>query len=73
MNQFSNPWRDRTPFEVRSPRTGWVVTALAALLVSAGCSTQRLAQPAPVEDRSAVRPTVKVLPGAENAGKPVFY
>ena len=30
--------------------------ALAALLVSAGCSNQRLAQPAPVEERSAVRP-----------------
>lgn len=74
MNQFSNPLRDRMPFAARSSRAGRVVlAALAALLVSAGCSTQRLAQPAPVEDRSAVRPTVKILPGAEHAGKPGYY
>ena len=74
MNQFFNPSLDRIPFATRSPRAGLLVmTALAALLVSAGCSTQRLAQPAPVEDRSAVRPTVKSLPGAENAGKPGYY
>ncbi|MDP2416952.1 MAG: peptidoglycan DD-metalloendopeptidase family protein [Hydrogenophaga sp.] len=62
------------PFATRSPRASLLaMTVLAALLVSAGCSTQRLAQPAPVEDRSAVRPTVKILPGAENAGKPGYY
>jgi lipoprotein NlpD len=74
MNPFSNPSRDHTPSANRSLRAGlWVLSALAALLVSTGCSTQRLAQPAPVEDRSAVRPTVKILPGAENAGKPGYY
>jgi lipoprotein NlpD len=48
---------------------------LAALLVSAGCSTRRLAQPAPVEDRvgAAGAVDVKQLPGAENAGKPGYY
>jgi lipoprotein NlpD len=48
---------------------------LAALLVTAGCSTRRLAQPAPVEDRSGVAGTldIKQLPGAENAGKPGYY
>lgn len=50
-----------------------VLTALAAMLTMAGCSTQRLAQPAPVEDRSAARPVAINLPGAENAGKPGYY
>lgn len=45
---------------------------LAALLVTAGCSTRRLAQPAPVEDRVGAT-DVKLLPGAENAGKPGYY
>lgn len=74
MNQFFNLLLDRTLSAYQSSRASlWVLSALAALLVSAGCSTQRLAQPAPVEDRSAVRPTVKILPGAENAGKPGYY
>jgi len=44
------------------------------LLVAAGCSTRRVTQPAPVEDRSGARTAEsKPLPGAENAGKPGFY
>jgi len=48
---------------------------LVALLVTAGCSTRRLAQPAPVEDRTGAAGAVDVkqLPGAENAGKPGYY
>ena len=60
-------------------RLSWRGAALCAmagsLLLTAGCSTRRLSQPAPVEDRSSAnRPAdVKALPGAENAGKPGFY
>lgn len=52
-----------------------VSALLAALLVTAGCSTRRLAQPAPVEDRTGTMGAldVKQLPGAENAGKPGYY
>jgi lipoprotein NlpD len=50
-----------------------VLTALVAMLTMAGCSTQRLAQPAPVEDRAAAPAAVINLPGAENAGKPGYY
>ena len=61
-----------------SSRSAWrgaaVVAVLAALLVTAGCSTRRVSGPAPVEDRGLVRPAIAtVLPGAENAGKPGFY
>ena len=46
---------------------------LASLLVTAGCSTRRLTEPAPVEDRAGVTaPVVVPLPGAENAGKPGY-
>ena len=56
----------------------WQTVALCALmggvLVVAGCSSRRVSQPAPVEDRAGARGTeVKPLPGAENAGKPGFY
>jgi lipoprotein NlpD len=60
----------------RMPWRGVALCALAGgLMMTAGCSTRRLTQPAPVEDRSgATRPAeVKPLPGAENAGKPGFY
>lgn len=52
-----------------------VMTVLASVLVLAGCSTTRVAPPAPVESRGgAPRPAeVVVMPGAENAGKPGFY
>ena len=61
-----------------SRRSVWrgaaVVTVLAALLVTAGCTTRRVSGPAPVEDRGLIRPaTAAVLPGAENAGKPGYY
>ena len=61
-----------------SSRSAWrgaaVVAVLAALLVTAGCSTRRVSGPAPVEDRGLVRPAIAtVLPGAENAGKPGYY
>jgi lipoprotein NlpD len=74
MSNFSNLAQDRTR---QGARPHWqgpaVLSVLAALLVTAGCSTQRLAQPAPVEDRSSSRTEVKSLPGAENAGKPGYY
>ncbi|MBL8387808.1 MAG: peptidoglycan DD-metalloendopeptidase family protein [Hydrogenophaga sp.] len=47
------------------------------LMLTAGCSTRRVSQPAPVEDRSGATPraadAVKATPGAENAGKPGYY
>ena len=56
----------------------WVVAGLAAAVL-AGCASPRRA-PAPVEDRSQSRVVVapssepvKILPGAENAGKPGYY
>ncbi|MFP5467834.1 MAG: peptidoglycan DD-metalloendopeptidase family protein [Gammaproteobacteria bacterium] len=58
----------------------WVqrITLLAlvtGLAVTAGCSTRRVAQPAPVEERTGARgqEAIKALPGAENAGKPGYY
>ena len=49
-------------------------TVVGGLVLTAGCSSRRLSQPAPVEDRSGARPAdVRVVPGAENAGKPGFY
>ena len=55
---------------------------LAVALLAAACSP-RVLRPAPVEDRGAVRsssgvagatdPSGKLLPGAENAGKPGYY
>ncbi|WP_353400109.1 peptidoglycan DD-metalloendopeptidase family protein [Hydrogenophaga sp. 5NK40-0174] len=44
-------------------------------MVLAGCQTQRVTSPAPVEDRmgAAVGTPAQVLPGAENAGKSGFY
>jgi lipoprotein NlpD len=71
--------RDTEEQRVCAARRAWQVTALCAvvagLLLTAGCSTRRLSQPAPVEDRQgAARPAeVKPLAGAENAGKPGFY
>lgn len=65
--------------------TGPLTLALLTVaLLGAGCSTRRVAPPAPVEDRSAARPTdraserpaavdPRTLPGAENAGKPGYY
>ena len=74
MSNFSNLALDRTRQGARPHWQGAaVLSVLAALLVTAGCSTQRLAQPAPVEDRSSSRTEVKSLPGAENAGKPGYY
>jgi lipoprotein NlpD len=74
MSIFSNLALDRTRQGARPHWQGAaVLSVLAALLVTAGCSTQRLAQPAPVEDRSSTRTEVKSLPGAENAGKPGYY
>lgn len=55
-----------------------VLTVLAALMVTAGCSTRRVTAPAPVVDRGFSRPAdgapaAAALPGAENAGKPGYY
>lgn len=72
--------RDMVIEPVGALRSSWRVVALCAvaggLLLTAGCSTRRLSQPAPVEDRSSATPRpvdVRPLPGAENAGKPGFY
>lgn len=66
-----------------APRGAWrgamVTGLLLALLVSAGCSTRSVRTAAPVEDRMGNAPAgeaaavVKVLPGAENAGKPGYF
>ncbi|WP_236574306.1 peptidoglycan DD-metalloendopeptidase family protein [Hydrogenophaga sp. PBL-H3] len=63
---------------LESRRSAWrgaaLLTVLAALLVTAGCSTRRVSGPAPVEDRAMGRSTEAVVqPGAENAGKPGYY
>lgn len=51
-----------------------LVVVSAALLATVGCSTRRLSQPAPVEDRAGVgAAAVAQLPGAENAGKPGYF
>lgn len=57
----------------------WIGLAVAVAL-SAGCSTRRVASPAPVEERlgaargvDAQTSAVASLPGAENAGKPGYY
>jgi lipoprotein NlpD len=51
-----------------------LAAVLVSLLITAGCSTRRLSQPAPVEDRTGVvAPAVVLLPGAENAGKPGYF
>jgi lipoprotein NlpD len=51
----------------------WGFAALMTALVLSGCANK--GRPAPVEDRSAseARSAVKLLPGAENAGKPGYY
>lgn len=51
----------------------WGVAALMTALVLSGCASHR--SPAPVEDRSSsdARNASKLLPGAENAGKPGYY
>ncbi|MBT9553613.1 MAG: peptidoglycan DD-metalloendopeptidase family protein [Hydrogenophaga sp.] len=49
----------------------WAV--VGGLLLTAGCSTRKLNQPAPVEDRTRASAEIKPLPGAENAGKPGYY
>ena len=66
------------PRGVPARRASWrsvlMVAAATTLLVTAGCSTRRVTQPAPVEDRSGAGATeVKPLPGAENAGKPGYF
>ena len=66
------------PKGVPARRASWrsvlMVAAATSLLVTAGCSTRRVTQPAPVEDRSGAGATeVKPLPGAENAGKPGYF
>jgi lipoprotein NlpD len=83
--QFVGVFMSKRVFQwsVRPQQTGrpaWrgvaVMSVLASVLVMAGCSTTRVARPAPVEDRggSAPRPAeVVVMPGAENAGKPGYY
>ncbi len=76
MNKRLKPVLDHGTQVVRPAWQGAaVLTVLAALLVTTGCTTRRVMQPAPVEDRSdTTRPMdVKTLPGAENAGKPGYF
>ena len=51
----------------------WGFAALMTALVLSGCANK--GRPAPVEDHSAAetRGAAKLLPGAENAGKPGYY
>lgn len=74
MNQLPHPSHSQGP---QSPGSRWrqatVWAVLATVLVTAGCTTRRVAQPAPVEDRSTARVAPRILPGAENAGKPGYY
>ncbi len=69
-------WVEPSSVVESTPTRGFAVWALVAVVaLSAGCSTRRLSQPAPVEDRSGAQRSAesKPLPGAENAGKPGFY
>ena len=62
-------------------RSAWRSLMLASLvgaaLVSAGCSTRSVRVGAPVEDRingsGASAAPAKIMPGAENAGKPGYF
>jgi lipoprotein NlpD len=73
MNPFTYSLLQGKPLALCSLR-GAQLAALATVLVLGGCSTQRLDQPAPVEERTVVRPAVVKIPlGAENAGKPGYY
>lgn len=77
MNHCAEPLHPLPSATVRPWTHRISLLALAgALALTAGCSTRRVAQPAPVEDRAGVRPMEaagKALPGAENAGKPGYY
>ncbi len=73
MNPVFHTLLQGKPLALR-PLRGAQLAALVTALVLGGCSTQRLDQPAPVEERAVVRPAVvKIPPGAENAGKPGYY
>ena len=70
--------RDLVKQSVCTQRVTWrgvaLWTVVGGLMLTAGCSSRRLNQPAPVEDRSGARPAdVRVMPGMENAGKPGYY
>lgn len=67
--------RDRVTNPGHAQWRGAALWALVAgVLLVSGCSTRRVSQPAPVEERSGGRATdAKVLPGAEFAGKPGYY
>lgn len=70
--------RDIVKQSAYAQRVSWrgvaLWTVVGGLMLTAGCSSRRLSQPAPVEDRSGARPAdVRAVPGAENAGKPGFY
>ncbi|MBD3892763.1 peptidoglycan DD-metalloendopeptidase family protein [Hydrogenophaga sp.] len=76
------PQRLSAGVRVAAGRGPLVLLLLGALLLTAGCSTRRVAAPAPVEDRSAPRPAearaqpgaeARALPGAENEGRPGYY
>ena len=76
MNRVIGSMNNAT-FEGRGAWRGATLAGLLlALLVSAGCSTRSVRVAAPVEDRMAAAAPAepgKVLPGAENAGKPGYF
>lgn len=76
MSLFKHPIASDTIGYARSLSRGpLLVVVVSAMLITAGCATRRVSSPAPVVDRSgAVRPEApRILPGAENAGKPGYY
>jgi len=64
-NALRAPGDTRAQGSVVGRALSW--SLLAAALVSAGCASQRVARPAPVEDRGSSRPTAAAPAPAENA------
>lgn len=75
MNQFLSSAQAGASIGVGTRwRTAAFWSVLAGVLVLAGCTgPRRVAQPAPVEDRTVSRGEARAPAGAENAGKPGYY
>lgn len=72
---FHNPSSSLSWRRADRSRGPLLLMVLAALLISTGCATRRVSAPAPVVDRSGGTrvESPRILPGAENAGKPGYY